>query len=315
MRLAVIDCGTNTFNLLVIDLLHGVYTKIYSTRISVKLGEETINKGFIAEVPFNRGLEAIKTFRQEIKKYEAEKVFALGTAAIRDAKNGTDFVKQVKEQYDIDITVIDGNREAEFIYFGVREAVKLTDEISLLMDIGGGSNEFILANKQTVFWKQSFRIGAARLLEKFPASNPITKHETDNINAYLTSQLQPLFEAVKKFPPVELVGSSGAFDSVIEMINGELNGEPLVDTKTEYNINLNDYSKIYQLAVNSTVEQRKKIKGLVPMRFDMIVISCLMIDFILNNLHLTRLRASTYSLKEGALIDFINQSSSNYQIN
>src|SRR5690606_38110235 len=119
------------------------------------------------------------------------------------------------------------------------------------------------------------------------------------------SELQSLFEAVKKFPPLELVGSSGAFDSVVEMINGELNGEPLVDTKTEYEINLNDYSKISRLAVNSTAEQRRKIKGLIPMRFDMIVISCLMIDFILNELHLTRLRVSTHSLKEGALVDFI----------
>lgn len=306
MRLAVIDCGTNTFNLLIVERLHGVYKKIYSTRIAVKLGEGAINKGFIADIPFNRGLEAMKSFKQEIKKYEAEKVLSLATSAIRDAQNGADFVKQVKAQFDIDITVIDGNREAEFIYLGVREAVKLSDKISLIMDIGGGSNEFILANSNTIFWKHSFLLGAARMLEKFSPSNPITKNEIDAINAYLKTQMQPLFEAVKKIPPVELVGSSGAFDSIVEMINGELNGEALADSKTEYKINLNDYSKISQLVVNSTLEQRKKIKGLVAMRLDMIVISCLMIDFMLHEFHFKRLRVSTYSLKEGAMVNFMN---------
>lgn len=306
MRLAVIDCGTNTFNLLIIEWLNGIYSKIYNTRLSVKLGEGTINKGYIAEVPYNRGLEAIISFNQEIKKYETEKILAFATSAIRDAKNGTDFVKQVKQQLDIDIHIIDGNREAELIYLGVREAVKLSDKISLIMDIGGGSIEFILADKERILWKHSFAIGAARLLQQFVPSNPIHEKEIENIKLYLKTQLQDLFDAVKKFPPIELVGSSGAFDSVVEIINGELNGEALVDTKSEYEINLNEYSKISQLVIASNLEQRKKIRGLVPVRFDMIVISCIMIDFILREFSLNNMRVSTYSLKEGAVVDFLS---------
>lgn len=310
MRLAIIDCGTNTFNLLVIELLQGTqYSRIFNTRIPVKLGEGAINKGFIAAEPFNRGIEAIRSFKQDIEKYGAEKTLAFATSAIRDASNGSDFVKQVKEKLDVDLLVIDGDREAELIYFGVKEAVKLNDHVSLIIDIGGGSTEFILANNTTIFWKKSFALGAARLLEKFTPSNPVTSQEVLNIHNYLEEQLQPLFNSVLLFPTTELIGSSGAFDSLVEMINGELNGEKPSDTKTEYTIDPANYFTISDLVRRSTLEERKLIKGLVPMRFDMIVISCLMVDFVLNALKLDKLRVSTYSLKEGALVDFISKQS------
>jgi len=307
MRLAIIDCGTNTFNLLVIELLQTrAYTRIFNTRIPVKLGEGAINKGFIAAEPFQRGIEAIRCFKQEIENYGVEKTLAFATSAIRDASNGMDFVQQVKDLLDVDIQVIDGDREAELIYFGIKEAVKLNDTVSLIIDIGGGSTEFILANNHEVFWKQSFTLGAARLLEKFTPSNPVSADEVNDIHSYLEEQLQPLFESIQQYPAAELIGSSGAFDSLVEMINGELNGEPLTDKKTEYSIYPGDYFTISDLVRRSTLEERKQIKGLVPMRFDMIVISCLMVDFVLTAFKLNKLRISTYSLKEGALIDFIN---------
>ncbi|MES2680654.1 MAG: phosphatase [Bacteroidota bacterium] len=310
MRLAVIDCGTNTFNLIIIEVdERKKYSKIDNTRVPVKLGEGAINKGFIAPGPFSRGIEAINSFNELIKKNRVEKVIAFATSAIRDAANGEEFVQTIYEKFGIRLTVIDGNREAELIYLGIREAVQLNSDLSLIMDIGGGSTELIIANRDTIFWKGSFRIGAARLLEKFCPSNPISAAEIKAIHEYLSEQLHSFFEVIKTHPPFELVGSSGAFDSLVEMINGELGGEPLTNDKTAYDINMEEYFHISSLVQSSTLEQRKRIKGLVPMRFDMIVISCLMVDFILNACALNKLRVSVYSLKEGALMDFINRES------
>ena len=174
------------------------------------------------------------------------------------------------------------------------------------MDIGGGSTEFILANGYQIFWKQSFLLGAARLLEMFTISNPITQPEIENINLYLTQQLQPLFKAITLFPTTQLIGSSGAFDSIIEMIHGELDGEALVKEKICYSISMLDYNTVAQLVIKSTLSERKNIKGLIPMRFDMIVISSLLINFILKSFTINNLQVSTYSLKEGALVEFIN---------
>lgn len=312
MRLAIIDCGTNTFNLLVIELSkEKTYRRIYNTRIPVKLGEGAINQGFIAEEPFHRGIDAIRSFKQHIQQHNAESVLAFATSAIRDASNGLELVQQVKEQLGIEIQVIDGDREAELIYYGIREAVKLNGRVSLIMDIGGGSTEFILANNEQVFWKQSFTLGAARLLERFRPSDPVAESEVNSMMHYLQEQLLPLQQAIKHFPAAELVGSSGAFDSLVEMINGELNGEPLSEGKTEYDVDLSKYNRISALIRRSTLGERRNIKGLVPMRLDTIVISCLMVDFVLHTFKLNRFRVSTYSLKEGAVMDFISKQQPN----
>lgn len=307
MILAVIDCGTNTFNLLIVEVNpdHSV-TKVFNTRYAVKLGEGLLSQSIINAAGLHRAHFAFQNFSKIINQHHVEKVLAFGTSAIRDASNGSDFVQSVLNQYGIKIAIIDGNKEADLIYLGVRQAVKLHSNISLIMDIGGGSNEFILANDTKVFWKQSFKMGAARLLEKFSPSDSITPSEIKEIHRYQKEMLQPLFEQIKQHTPTELIGSSGAFDSIIEMIHGELNGEPLTEVKTEYVVDMKQYQVITQLILNSSLIQRQQIKGLVPMRFDMIVISCLMIDFILKELSLKSLRVSTYSLKEGAVFDFLN---------
>lgn len=304
--IAVIDCGTNTFNLLITKATEGAkLQKLYSDRIAVRLGENGINSGFIAQTAYNRGISALAQFSEIIATHSATTVIALATSAIRDASNGNTFVQEVKQKFNINLQIIDGNREAELIYYGNKAALDLGSETALIMDIGGGSNEFILCNNTQIFWKQSFRVGAARLLELFPHQNPITSKEIETINDYLNQQLFDLLQAAKKFPPLQLVGSSGAFDSIIEMIAAELNGEAFSSDKTGYDVNMQNYQTIANLVIASNLEQRKKIKGLVPMRVDMMVISCLMINHILTSLQLKKLKVSTYSLKEGALYQYI----------
>jgi exopolyphosphatase/guanosine-5'-triphosphate,3'-diphosphate pyrophosphatase len=306
-RLAVIDCGTNTFNLLIIELNESKpYTKLLQTRLSVKLGEHSINKGFISESAYERGIEALGIYKKQCERYQVDHILAFATSAIRDAGNGQLFVEEIATRFAISIQVIDGNKEAELIYFGNKEAVALKEEPSLIMDIGGGSNEFIIANKHEILWKGSFNIGAARILEKFKFSDPASSQEIQALTNYLTEELYTLTSAVNKFKPFELIGSSGAFDTFIDMIHAQLSGEPLLSDKTEYTLKLSDYSTIASQIKQSTLAERKKMNGLVPMRVDMIVISCVMIDMILNTYQLKNLRVSTYSLKEGALMEYLS---------
>jgi exopolyphosphatase/guanosine-5'-triphosphate,3'-diphosphate pyrophosphatase len=180
-------------------------------------------------------------------------------------------------------------------------AVTMTDDISLIMDIGGGSTEFILANKTTVFWKESYLLGAARLLDRIKPSDPITDEEIVLFNTYLKQELASLFEATARHKPIELIGSSGAFDSVVDIIAGKFNTQALVDEITEYQIDLVKYADISKVIRASTIEQRNHMKGLINMRVDMMVISVLLIDFILRELHLQAMRVSTFSLKEGVI--------------
>ncbi len=303
MIFAIIDLGTNTFNLLIGERLPDcTFKKIFNTKVAVKLGEGAINAGYIAEVPFQRGINALKQYQQYLLDYNVKHTYAFATSAIRSASNGNEFVDQAKKNAGISITVIDGDEEADLIYHGNRMAVNMTDSVSLIMDIGGGSTEFVLANHNTIFWKQSFLLGAARLLEKFKLTDPITNKEIKTFNDYLKQELAPLLEAIKSFKPNELIGSSGAFDSVVDVIAGEFNTEEeLNDIKTEYSVNLNHYLFISKKLKKSTLKERYGIKGLIDMRVDMIVISILLIDFILEEVNLSAMRVSTFSLKEGVI--------------
>lgn len=302
MVFAIIDLGTNTFNLLIAKRLpNDSFKKILSTKISVKLGEGTINAGYIGDAAFQRGINALKQFQQYLLDYNVERTYAFATSAIRSASNGHEFIVQAKKVAGMSVKVIDGDEEADLIYHGNRMAVNMDHSISLIMDIGGGSTEFILANHETIFWKHSFLLGAARLLEKFKLSDPVKQSEIDKFNHYLRQELAPLLDAIKLFTPTELIGSSGAFDSVVDIIHGEYNTGELNDTSTEYSINLNHYFVVSKIIKKSTLKERHQIKGLIDMRIDMIVISILLIDFILREINLTNMRVSTFSLKEGVI--------------
>ena len=161
-HVAIIDLGTNTFHLLITEINGTVGPgNICKKTIPVKLGHNGINQGVIHADAFLRGIKALENFHQLIIQHGVKQVKAMATAAIRNASNGDEFIAEVKKKTGIKIEMIDGETEARLIYAGVREAVKLGTETGLIMDIGGGSVEFIICNSTKIFWKRSFPLGAA----------------------------------------------------------------------------------------------------------------------------------------------------------
>jgi exopolyphosphatase/guanosine-5'-triphosphate,3'-diphosphate pyrophosphatase len=307
MRIAIIDLGTNTFNILIVEIgADKRYNTLFQAKLPVKLGEGGINKNLIQPVPFQRGIDALKQHQKTIEQYDVQKVYPFATSAVRDAVNGKEFVEKLKLETGYEVQVIDGDQEAEFIYYGVRDAVQMTEEASLIIDIGGGSTEFIIASNKEIFWKQSFPLGAARLLERFNPSDPITDEQIEAIKNFLEKELQPLFRAVEKFPVKELIGSSGSFDSLAEMIAHRFYTPGILDDTTEYVFRMEDCSAIYDLLLKSTKAERLQMKGLVEMRVDMIVVSSIIVHFVITSFGIERMRLSTYALKEGVLHELLN---------
>ena len=307
-RIAIIDLGTNTFNLLIVEVNPDkTYQSLYHTKVSVKLGEGGINKGFIALVPFQRGIEALKYYKELIESYSAKKIYAFGTSALRDASNGKTFLDTAEQKTGIKIQTISGEREAELIYYGVRDAVKMNNDLSLIIDIGGGSTEFIIANKNEIKWKHSFLLGAARLLERFDPSDPISDKEMNELNDYIKQELKLLFEAIEKYPVTELIGASGSFDSFAEMIACRFYTPDILKNKTEYTFKLDDFAVIYKDILKSTKEERSQMKGLIAMRVDMIVISSIMVQLVISSFKIKKMRLSSYSLKEGVLHELLHK--------
>jgi exopolyphosphatase / guanosine-5'-triphosphate,3'-diphosphate pyrophosphatase len=305
MRIAVIDLGTNTFNLLIAETRTDQgFVTIYNEKLPVRLGEGGINSGVITSEAFMRGLEAMDTYAEAIRQWRVDKKMAFATSAIRNASNGHQFADDVFHRTGIRINIISGDEEARYIYMGVKQALDFREENSLIIDIGGGSTEFIIANSNGLVWKQSFEIGASRLLQRFNPSDPIVDSEVKEITAYLHMALEPLKEIVKVHPVQELIGASGSFDSLAEMILARFyEGEEF--DGTEFVFDIGQCEIIHRQLLSSTRDQRLQIKGLVAMRVDMIVISSILVEFIIRELGIPHMRMSSYALKEGVLQEFL----------
>jgi exopolyphosphatase/guanosine-5'-triphosphate,3'-diphosphate pyrophosphatase len=302
MRVAILDLGTNTFHLLIANVRGKTFKKIFKSKIVVKLGEGAIHHNWIAAKPFRRGIDALEQFKKSITEYKPQKVVAYATSAIRGAENGKKFISTAKEKTGININVISGDREAELIYFGVRQCVELDEYPVLIMDIGGGSTEFIIANDKKIFWKKSFDIGAARLLEVFNPSDPIKPDEVKLLEKFFDKELASLKAAVKKYPVTKLIGSSGSFDTFAEMAGYHFHDRNVIAKINSFKFDLNQIEILHKLILKSTLAERIHMKGLIKMRVDMIVVASICTNYILKKLKLKEMYLSKYALKEGALL-------------
>ncbi|MFH0757137.1 MAG: phosphatase [Bacteroidota bacterium] len=301
--IAILDFGTNTFNLLIAERLGRSFQIIYSGKQPAKLGRGGIQINRITPDAFERGFVAINNHMETIKKYQVEEIRAFATSAIRNASNGQQFVDEVEKRFGFRVRVISGDREAELIYKGVRQAVELTEKKVLILDIGGGSNEFILCNKEGIIWKQSFELGMARIIALFDISDPITHEEIQALESYFRHELQPLFEVVRKEKPKILVGASGSFDTFYAMIR--YRSQMVADMGHGREIPMPDFKKIHQLLVRSTLAERKLMPGIEPVRLEMVVSAVIFVSFVIRECHIKQLMHSEFALKEGVFSELV----------
>ena len=307
-RLALIDMGTNTFHLLIVEISKTPGEKplvLLRTKAGVRLGEGGISQGIIAPEAYARALHTLAGFKEEMELHEVTEVRATATSAMRVTKNGSELVRDIFEQTGIQVNVIPGEREAELICEGVRQAVNLGAEAQLVMDIGGGSVEFIIASQTTIFWKQSFEIGAQRLLDQFfpDPSGVFPAEAVEAEQRYFSTVLEPLIEAVRRYRPASLIGASGSFDSLADMQIGRVRSESELPPYTE--LAVESFQSSYRHLLSGNHEQRKALPGILPMRANMLVVAAVLIDFVLGITEITRIRTSAYALKEGVLAEML----------
>ena len=304
MRLAVIDLGTNTFHLLIAESKGKDFEILYKTNVPVKLGEGRINDNVIIPAAFERGVSTLKEFRKKIDEYQVDKVRATATSAVRSAENGKDFVRSVWEKAQISIEIITGDEEAAFIYQGVKLSGAI-EQLALIMDIGGGSVEFILCNTEKLIWKRSYNIGAARLMQKFFKSDPISDDDQSDIINHIQNLLTDLFEICDQYKPQTLIGSAGAFETFAELIIKK-NNEPVnIAGIKVYEFNYDDYTSTTLALINATHHERATMPGMIPLRVDMSVIAALITNYVMERLKIKKLKLSTYDLKMGVLAELL----------
>lgn len=299
MKVAILDMGTNVFNLLITDVSEDGYEILEVLKVPSKIGEGGITKGILTQTAFDSARTAIGELKSAINEMGGVESFrGIATSAVRDAANSADFLSMVNREFGIEAEAISGNREAELIYKGVRESMLLYNEVFLIMDIGGGSNEFIIADKYQIYWKRSYNMGVVRLKEMFPPSDPISEKELTHLERYYDENMSDLWEAVGRYKPTLLIGCSGSFDTLRELIYTEDDG-----TVPSMEIEKEKFISLHNKLIRSVREERAAMPGMSPIRVDYIVIGSILVNLVIEKTAITDIHQSSYSLKEGYMAE------------
>ncbi len=307
-KAAVIDMGTNTFHLLLVNVNGKKFETLYKEKIPVKIGQGGISQDLILPDAQKRAFHTLAHFQNLIEGENIQETAIFATSAVRNAANGKKFVEDILDKFGLQVEIIDGDREAELIYGGIRLSGCLNAATSLMMDIGGGSVEFIMGNQNEIFWKGSFEIGGQRMLDLFHCHDPILSTEVENLYQYLEEKLGSLIEAILAFRPQHLIGASGTFDTLSDIYFAKL-GTPCKDTHLENRIPIDAFQEIAATLKGLNKQERLKIKGMIPMRVDMIVVASCLIQYILSQIKVDQIICSPYSLKEGAVAEMFQHKS------
>ena len=306
MIATILDLGTNTFNILIAEYEGNSYKILHKDKKNIKLGEKTISQGIISEEAIIRGINGLIEYKKTSEYYNSQHIYAIATSAIRSASNGLDFVARVKEATEIDILVIDGETEASLIQLGVKLSIPDVNEKFLIMDIGGGSTEFIISDNETIYWKESYDLGVARLFCRFQPSDPISPSDTLGILLYFDELLPELFHKIKEHNINLLVGSSGSFDTFAQIIIHKKNQDDDIECQKTYDYDINDFFSLHHEFITKNREDRLLMKGMIEMRVDFIAIASLFVNYILCKSEIKKLKLSTFALKEGVLYNLMN---------
>jgi exopolyphosphatase/guanosine-5'-triphosphate,3'-diphosphate pyrophosphatase len=303
---AVADLGTNTFQWIIAKPGPGFSRTVGCIRkVGVGIGKGGMEAGYILPEARKRGLEALQLFVEDLKNFgiEPESALVFGTSAFRNARNGPDFGKEIQQQTGLEVRILDGEAEAALIFEGIR-ACGVLDACSegLVVDIGGGSVEFLHCLQGKLLWKRSFEIGGLRLLEMAGDEDPPGPKAIERIRIRLETELEPLWMYLQPHLPLDLIGCSGSFETLVDMEQVFL-GNPAGQAELQPWHKL-EPEAFYRHALafrTLNLEARLAYPGMLALRAPMMGVAMQLVDLLLKKLQSTRIWVTTWCLKDGAL--------------
>jgi exopolyphosphatase/guanosine-5'-triphosphate,3'-diphosphate pyrophosphatase len=305
MRIAAIDIGSNSIHMVVAQVeSDGRFRVLDRAKEMVRLGHRTLASGRLSADAMNAGVRTLAAFRTLAERQGVQRFNAVANSAVREAKNGGDFVQRVKDEVGLRVKVIPGREEARLIYLGVRHALDLRSESTLIVDVGGGSVELICTEEEKPVAMHSLKIGVARLSEAFPVGDRVSGKTLVELEAYIAEQLDPILSRYTKQRVRRVVGTSGTMLNLIT-IAGYQRGEPPDGHLNNFAVTADEIARVRRLVTKADREERLRIKGLDSKRVDLIVPGACLADYILRRVGAKELVACTWALREGVLLDFI----------
>jgi exopolyphosphatase/guanosine-5'-triphosphate,3'-diphosphate pyrophosphatase len=305
---AAIDIGTNSFHLVVARPAENNRFEILDREKEVvRLGSGSGDMKKLEPEAIQRGVAALARFRRIADSFGAE-IHAVATSAVREAENRTEFLDAVLREAGVSVEVISGAEEARLIHLGVLQAVPVFDQHVLVVDIGGGSTEFVVARGDDVFDARSLKLGSIRITERFFRKEPVKRKAIGDARTFIRSFLSPVRRMVAAHGGCEVaVGSSGTILNVAEMIGARRGDEPRRQrgnaTFTAHELG----EVIDDLVAHPRAKDRESVPGLDPRRADIILGGALLLEQIFESLGIEEMVVSDFALREGVLFDVLRR--------
>lgn len=309
LRLCAIDVGSNSIHMIVAQIdPDGGVTTLWRMKEPTGLGRMTFPSRLINEEAQERALTTLARFAHAANSKSAEKIVAVATSAVREAHNGGDLIERVRRELKLRVKVVSAREESRLIYLGARHAGAFgptPDEARLLIDIGGGSVEFIVGTNERAMMLESRKLGASRMTAKFIQNDPPTKQEIENLRAHYQQELAPILDQVAIARPSHLIGTSGTLENVAAMLaDGDTSVKVIEKKKLD---------KLVTSLLKKTSAERAEVPGLDDGRKDQIIAGTIMVQELLAGLakipnsELRTMELCDGALREGILIDYVER--------
>ncbi len=306
-RVCVIDVGTNSFHTVIVDAYpNGAYDVLDRFKEMVRLGERGTLGRRLTEAAIKRTIRALERVKLLADGWGVSEYLAYATSAVREAHNGGDFIIRVREATGINVRVINGAHEGYLIYQGVRRALEMR-EPALIVDIGGGSTEFIIATSERVLIRTSLKLGAARMTAEYVTTDPVGEEEFRALRARYRMELEPILAAARDVGVKEVIGSSGTMENLAQVYVNYFGDAEL--TIFQQPFDATSFRQATKKIMTATRSERAGMKGIDRKRVDQVVAGAMLADVILKDLGVQRLRISSNALREGMVEDYIRANS------
>ncbi|NBC05097.1 MAG: HD domain-containing protein [Bacteroidetes bacterium] len=305
-RIAAIDIGTNSFHAVIVDVYpDGSFYTIDKLKEMVLLAE----KGFdnrLSDAAFQRALDALHKIKTLCDHQGAEKILAYATSAIREAENGGELIQRVIDDLGVKIVAIPGRVEAELIGLAVQHGVEMPNSPSLIMDVGGGSVEYIIANNEMFFYLSSKKLGVARMTARFVDNDPISTEEIQALTTHFQSNLTDVAQSFASKRASMMIGSSGTMENIALMIAYRKDKTPNLSVN-ELEFTAAEFFKLYDDVIGMDYNERAELKGLDDKRVSLLPAGLVLVNYVLKTFGIKRVKISSQALREGIILRYINQ--------
>ena len=306
-RVAAIDLGTNSFHMVIVEESEEKgLVEIDRVKDMICIGRGSISSKMLDEEAMETGVATLRHFLVIASQHGVapDNVIAFATSAIREARNREVFIRKVREETGLRIKVISGKEEAQFIYYGVRNAVKFSPVADLVFDIGGGSVELVIADDKKVHLLESRKIGVARMFERFVTTDPVSAYERTLLEQFFTAELLTSAEKAREMNVTKAIASSGTSQNIARMIRA-MNGRDGEATLNNSSFTRKEFQKLYRSVLPLDARERKKLTGLDEKRVDLIVPGLILFNVIFSVFRLKEVMISDLALREGMVYHYL----------